>query len=136
MGDEKPRAANPTDPGEPRDLTLSDPDAPDAATRTLDLTEDAVAEVGAAPPPPPTEQYDVSRLLEDQESARATIAYILLAMLGAVIVFSFVLLWAKPYHSEQLHALLQLIFAPLVALVGAATGYYFGAASAAQHPKK
>jgi hypothetical protein len=75
-------------------------------------------------------------LLEDQETARATIAYILLAMLGAVILLSFFLLWAKPYHSEKLHALLQLLFGPLIALVGAATGYYFGAASVQQQSSK
>ncbi|HUF23398.1 MAG TPA: hypothetical protein VMN81_04655 [Vicinamibacterales bacterium] len=107
------------------------PDA-SAPADTLDLTKDDATRSAGAPPPPATTPYD---LAQDQETARATIAYILLSLLGLVIVVSFWLLWAKPDHAGKLHELLQLVFAPLVALVGAATGYYFGAASAQQARK-
>ncbi len=65
-----------------------------------------------------------------RESVRGRIALSLIGLLAATILVSFVLLWMHPDRSKELHDLLALIFAPLVALVGSATGYYFGSQTA------
>ncbi len=70
-----------------------------------------------------TVPYDPARA---RESVRGIIALSLIALLAAVIIASFVLLWIHPDRVGELHSLLGLVFAPLIALVGAATGYYFG----------
>ena len=120
---------NPVTSSNPRVTPVAE--SPDTAPQTLDLTQDPRAD--AAPTAPSTKPYDVSALLRDQESARATIAYILLAILGFIVVTSVAFLWFRPDKSKELHDLLEVIFAPLIALVGAATGYYFGAASKEQN---
>jgi hypothetical protein len=53
----------------------------------------------------------------------------LIAILAAVVTASFLLLYAAPWHTEKLVTVLQIVFGPVTTLVGAATGYYFGANS-------
>ena len=67
--------------------------------------------------------YDPSK---DRESVRGWIALSLISLLAVVVLFSFAFTWAHPDRSRDLHDLLALLLGPLVALVGAATGYYFG----------
>jgi hypothetical protein len=66
------------------------------------------------------------------ENVRGWIALSLIGLLAGTILVSFILLWIHPDRSKELHDLLALIFGPLVALVGAATGYYFGSQAAAK----
>jgi hypothetical protein len=65
-----------------------------------------------------------------QENVRGAIALFLVGLMAATIIASFVLLWVHPDRSKELHDLLALVFGPVVALVGAATGYYFGSHAA------
>ncbi|MDQ2835332.1 MAG: hypothetical protein M3Y50_16635 [Acidobacteriota bacterium] len=65
-----------------------------------------------------------------QENVRGIIALFLVGLLAATIAAAFVMLWLHPDRSRELHDLLALTFGPLVALVGAATGYYFGSRAA------
>ena len=92
---------------------------------TLDL--DAEGE-GEPPPskPPETLPYDP---VKDRENVRGKIAISLIEILAAIILLSFILLAFQPDSSDKLKEILSLVFGPLVALVGAATGYYFGAKS-------
>lgn len=72
---------------------------------------------------PVTEPYDPE---PKREWARAIIALTLIGLLIAIVMASFVTLWVHPDYLEQMRGLLELIFAPIIALVGSATGFYFG----------
>ena len=72
--------------------------------------------------------YD-SRPQED--TARRVIAYVLLGMLAGVLLFSFVSLIIAQVKSDKedvnsLIKVLQIVLSPLIALVSAATGFYYG----------
>lgn len=79
------------------------------------------------------EPYDPDKV---RDHARRAIAYWLLAILSGIVVMSFVVFaWAlNPYDSqgnyERLVGLLQILFGPIITLVGSATGFYFGAQAA------
>lgn len=60
------------------------------------------------------------------EETRAQVARALVALLAVVILFSFLTLWMVAPTGDQLEGLLTIIFGPLIALVSAAVGYYFG----------
>lgn len=66
--------------------------------------------------------YDPSK---DRENMRGTIAIVLISILASEIGASFVFIWIHPDRSKDLHDLLTVVFGPLIALVGAATGYYY-----------
>ncbi len=81
------------------------------------------------------EAYDSNKA---NDEARRTIAMMLLRTLIFVILFAFavlagILFWAQPNNpaaaNESLVDLLNIIFGPVVTLVGSATGFYFGANS-------
>lgn len=64
---------------------------------------------------------------KSRDTTRSLIAYWLLGLLTAVVVFSFAaLLLVGPLNFEHLKSLLELLLGPIVALVSAATGFYFG----------
>jgi len=67
--------------------------------------------------------YDPARA---RESVRGWIALSLIALFALMMSVSFAFMWVHPDRSKELHDLLALLLGPLVALVGAATGYYFG----------
>lgn len=64
-----------------------------------------------------------------EDAARRRIAYILLGLLSFSFVAPVVLLVRYPEHFDNLLKLYQLIFTPLIALVSAATGFYYGTKS-------
>jgi hypothetical protein len=107
------------------------PDAPAAdpatATAELDLTQepaDPASPQGLAPPD--TKPYDPER---DREAVRGRIALLLIWILAGIIVASFLTVWGSPDKFPTVKSLLELIIAPVVALVGSATGFYFGGKS-------
>jgi uncharacterized protein YneF (UPF0154 family) len=57
---------------------------------------------------------------------RGAIVIILLSILAGIIAGSFVALWVKAISSDEIKTLLTLVFTPIVGLVGAATGFYYG----------
>lgn len=61
-----------------------------------------------------------------REDTRSYIAYGLIAILAGTIILSFILLLADKGNSPGVADLLKLVVAPLIGLIGAATGYYFG----------
>lgn len=67
--------------------------------------------------------YDPART---RENFRGLIALLLIALMTGIIVATLALFWLHPDRVKDLKDLFALIFGPVVALVGAATGYYFG----------
>ena len=65
-----------------------------------------------------------------RENYRGVIALILIALMAAIIAVSFALLWLHPDRNKDLQQFFSIVYGPVVALVGAATGYYFGSQSA------
>jgi len=76
--------------------------------------------------------FDKERLGPEakRETVRGWLAGSLVFLLAVVVIASFVHQWLQPDRSKELHEWMNLVFSPLVALVGAATGFYFGAQSA------
>ncbi len=65
-----------------------------------------------------------------RENMRGLLAGWLVALLALVVMASFTEQWIHPELDKDLHEWMNLVFSPLVALVGAATGFYFGSNSA------
>ena len=85
----------------------------------------------AAPPPlvtPPVSPYDPS---EDRERKRGQIALALVGLLAGIASVSlvFVMFAASKERQDALKGVVELVFGPIVGLVGAVTGFYFGAKS-------
>src|SRR5689334_4084676 len=95
---------------------------PQQGSEALDFVDLGSAE--GSEPEPQTIPYDPSR---DRESIRGWIALSLIGLLALVTIASFAFMWRHPGNSKELHDLLEVLYGPLIALVGAATGYYFGA---------
>ena len=70
--------------------------------------------------------YDPKR---QEDTARRRIAYILLALLGIVILWSLASITFCPDSEDKIVNILQIVLGPMVALVSAATGFYFGSKS-------
>jgi hypothetical protein len=101
------------------------PAAPGQRVEPLEL-EDLPGPV-QVPQPAAVESYDIDR---EREGWRGVIALWLLGLLTAVVIFAFAIFWYEPDKVTALKDLLSIIFGPIVTLVGAATGYYFGASTA------
>jgi hypothetical protein len=91
----------------------------------------ATLEPEQAPPSletPGTSKYDPE---QSRDRARAVITYWLLGLLTALFIASFATYLAMPDKTEfaNLKALLEMLISPLIVLVSAATGFYFGAHS-------
>jgi hypothetical protein len=91
---------------------------------------DKPSEVEAAPTisTPIDRAYDPS---QDRERKRGQIALSLVGLLAAIAAFSliFVMFAATKEREDAFKGVLELPFGPIVGLVGAVTGFYFGAKS-------
>jgi hypothetical protein len=76
---------------------------------------------------PTVEPYDPSR---DRERYRGLVAGVLLGVLAFTVGAAFVSFWFNWASQDEIEGLMTIVFAPVVGLVGAATGFYFGAATA------
>ncbi|AXA89815.1 hypothetical protein [Massilia sp. YMA4] len=91
---------------------------------------DATVGVGTAAPalrqPEVKGDYDPGRY---QDATRSYIAYWLLGLLTILVIGGFSLLFVVPGGAtfDNLKSILELVFGPIIALVSAATGFYFGA---------
>ncbi len=70
-----------------------------------------------------TKQYDPAR---QREHVRAGIAYLLIGLLVGIIVLSFLMLILAGRSFDEVKGMLELLLAPIVGLVGAVTGFYYG----------
>lgn len=73
---------------------------------------------------PEKKDYDIPA---EREKKRGQIALFLIWILAGIIAISLLIVMfsCKP-TVENLKSILELIFTPIIALVGAATGFYFG----------
>jgi hypothetical protein len=60
------------------------------------------------------------------ERTRALLAYLLLALLSAVIATLLLLVAVRRITTEEFGTIAGVLIAPVVGLLGAATGYYYG----------
>jgi uncharacterized RDD family membrane protein YckC len=98
---------------------MAEPISPSDVSSVIELSTPA----GPAPIKTP---YDPAR---SREWMRGLIALILLIILVAVIVASFYVIVFKPkdqVNEALLEKVLTIVFGPLITLVSAATGFYFG----------
>jgi hypothetical protein len=95
----------------------------------FDLTTRAAdAEVESDLSKPPVYLYDPS---EDRERKRGQIALGLIGLLAGIAAVSllFVMFAATAERADAVKGVVELLFGPIVGLVGAVTGFYFGAKS-------
>jgi hypothetical protein len=94
------------------------------------------ADLPSSEPPPVVEprtipegggRYDPE---PERERMRGYIALGLLGMLALVLLLAFISVWVG-MNAEVLRTVLTIIFGPLVTLVSAATGFYYGSRSSA-----
>ena len=97
----------------------------------VDLASEELTPIGTAPdgelpgllPPTAGEAWNPGRHLA---TSRRFIAHWLLAMLSGLLTLSWMSLLLRLAAFEDVQALMTIVFAPLIGLVGAATGFYFG----------
>lgn len=78
-----------------------------------------------------TVEDDIRRMAEDdpRENTRSTIAFCLLLLLAAVLGTTLAVMMRRHVTNDNLQTLkdlLQIVYSPLIALVSASTGFYFG----------
>lgn len=112
------------------------PDTPIEVVRTVDFTSEDIRKkphyVNVFYPPTKT-----FRLEEEREKKRGQIAVLLVRLLVGIVVASFVFTYLRSVTSMEIGGIavkdvkeiLTMIFSPIVALVGAVTGFYFGGKS-------
>jgi len=98
-----------------------------SAPQELDLTaRPGEVERSAGLSAPLERPYDPA---PEREKKRGLIALVLVASLCGIIVLAFAFIFFVPAAAaniELLKSVLEIIFAPIVGLVGAVTGFYFG----------
>jgi hypothetical protein len=109
--EEEPSSTSPTQPPSPTPQGTSPSQPP--ADNTEEFVETQPAPPGF-PPPPDIKQRDAT--------VRATVAYILLAMLAT----HYLAVWTAFAFGKVDADFIASAFASLIGLVGAATGFYFG----------
>ena len=97
------------------------PQVPDEYAKVLDASDPTPASLVAFEKPP----FDSKR---HHDEARSTIAFWLLGLLTGLLVATAIGFGGLTTHPtfDQLKSLVELILTPLLTLVSAATGFYFG----------
>jgi hypothetical protein len=94
-----------------------------AVTVKKDFSDEPPRVMPTAVVTPTTAPFSIE---EHQERVRGKIAGSLVGLLALIVVASFAYIgWYKEFD-PPLKGLLELLIAPVVALVGSATGFYFG----------
>ena len=106
------------------ELDLTNESSGGAREPQLNLTADRVTDRVNQPEPAP---FDPSR---QRESMRGVVAGLLLVILAFIIIAAFLSYWFNWASQDQIEGLLTIVFAPMIGLVGAATGFYFGSTEA------
>jgi hypothetical protein len=79
--------------------------------------------VGLSLEQPSDKPYDPGR---DREFVRSWVAYGLLGLLIVIVLLSFIALWAHGITKDDLKEILTIFFGPIITLLGAVTGFYYG----------
>lgn len=117
-------------PAKPGAQIFPDPEVGEQNLERVDLSEESDASP-PSPSPAPVEVQDYDPA-EDREKVRGRIAQTLVWLLVGVVGVSVLAgIWlaskAEGGNIETLKMVLELVLTPLVGLVGAVTGFYFGA---------
>lgn len=64
---------------------------------------------------------------EGREQARELIAKVLISTLVAIVVGSFGTIWFKLAPIADLKILLEIVFTPMIGVIGTILGFYYGA---------
>jgi len=64
---------------------------------------------------------------EGREQARELIAKVLIGTLVAIVVGSFGTIWFKLAPMSDLKILLEIVFTPMIGVIGTILGFYYGA---------
>ncbi|MGO9332624.1 MAG: hypothetical protein ACLQCU_00960 [Acidimicrobiales bacterium] len=72
--------------------------------------------------PPSIEEGPTYRI----ERTRATLAYLLLGLLAALLAVLLIMLWTGHVAPNEFGNVAAIVTTPVVGLLGAATGYYYG----------
>ena len=111
-------------------LDLDDFGAPKQPSRPLGSMRPAKDEAIASVDGTPT--IRLGRITDRElarERMRGNVAQWILMTLGAVVIGAFVTLWLKIGTIDEVSRLVELIFTPIIGIVGAVTGFYYGAAT-------
>ena len=92
----------------------------------LDLTQSEAGEDARPLRVLDAPEYDPA---PEREKVRGIIALTLILLLVGTVLLSFLSLWLEWVTAKDLESLLKLVLAPIVALAGSATGFYFGGKS-------
>lgn len=76
--------------------------------------------------PPVDEARPIEGKSRPVEDTRATLAFCLVGLLALVIVFLLVLLLCGKLPADEFAGVAGVVVSPLIGLVGAVTGYYYG----------
>jgi hypothetical protein len=71
-------------------------------------------------------------ITQQRENVREFLAKRLIAILAGLLLIGFILLATERYtglSTDDIRAFFELVFTPLIALVSAATGFYFGSST-------
>ncbi len=71
----------------------------------------------------------VRKLAVRREDARSRLSTIIVGSLGAIVVFSFLSLWIAwftNHDSGDVVKVIEVILSPVIGIVGAVSGFYFG----------
>jgi len=117
------------------------PETSDDEVQELDLTQDRAEAAGsradgAGRQPAEVIERETYNPKRHEDRARRNIAYLLIALLFLVCIFAFVGVITGWLSLDDSIELLQLILSPVVALVSAATGFYFGANARSDDPSQ
>jgi hypothetical protein len=114
------------DPSKPKaGLGVDDTHAPDSSSEGLDYSGEETNPTQSIPAPQAVGQYDPR---PHEDGARRTIAYILIGLLCGVIAAIFILLSFGSIAVSEIKEF-GFILGPVVTLVSAATGFYYGTKS-------
>jgi hypothetical protein len=117
------KSSGEVEPAKAKDDAGADPYAGDIEVSELPDDAAVSTSISTIAAPPKTEP---SKIDEAQEKTRGWIALALVCILLLIVVASFASLWLTSLKVADVKGLLEVILAPVVALVGSATGFYFG----------
>lgn len=98
-------------------------DKPQSNGKTIDLTQVEPKAPVDSLPIPKTAPYDPAKT---REWTRVFLSGTLVFILAIVVIAPLIMLWGKWATITDLKELLTILVSPVVALVGAAVGFYFG----------
>lgn len=114
-------------PSAPLETTLPQNEDKNSEVELLDLTSEAPSKPEL--PNPGDKPYNPNR---DRENVRSFVAKGLFLLLVGTVIVSFTSLSFGWISKEDLKDLLTIVFGPIITLLGAVTGFYYGEKSNSQ----